>query len=692
MKSKYESPFIAHINDGRTIRRPDFSSLAIFKEVGPKLVKTYNDFCSRYNGEPPYQNLRTALLQMPIFAQTLDVDFSCNKSVTDFLYGFRTYLFTTSNLRANLPSRNDYWMVFRGYIQFAMQEGVITKGLIPPGSKKLNNRSIFREHQLIEKMNSENPYDEKSIISINLSSTDEQYLDELELEFVAVKDAFLSASLKEINGIKEKFNSGKKLAQKVKWETLQKKLKIAKKQGLPCHDLQGSRALHLFRHNHPNYLSNVLCYINNKHQGFYLGYKNCGLDSKTDDALKYLNQSYGAISSTELDGYLGRMTTRTLTPFFIYFLIKYPSFRVYSLLDAEIEGKSNSLSNFTSVGENSSMLRFTIDKQRAHDEKSGYLDNEAKGILSLLIELTTPFREKLKHEKKPNFNKLWLVVNGGDSYGSPRTMNHKALRRTFGFNARHIKTGNLARNDLAVAKKSFLASHNELSPYVETATLKKLPVIQAILTWFESLGDSAKAAVILGNTRKKTMENYIPKPIQHLMHIRMIRRFQNLILCAATTGKDYMLEATDFLTTSDVQRFLADMLLDESNVAKDSESSLTIKQILMAKRNIDPDEATKLTTTLSSSNPQTKIYVSISVNSLTALFLFEEHINSTNSISRDFNDGVDKNNPIFWNDLAKTLHQLLPEHPTQREFSSTYFKAMKKVNELRGKVTFPSIK
>ncbi|MEQ2355293.1 hypothetical protein [Pseudoalteromonas piscicida] len=688
MGEERKSLFVAFVNDGRAVRRPDLSSLKVFGEVGVKMVKAYNDYFSRFNGEPPYQNCRTVLLQMAIFAKSSFVDFTDVKSVTDFLYGFRTYLFTTSNLRSNLPSRNNYWMTFRRYIQFLMLEGVIAKGLIPPGSKKLNNRSLVRESQLIEKINSENPYDEKSIISINLSLNDEEYLDELESKFIDVKEAFLSASLREINEIKKAFNYGKTLAKRVNWESLQKKIELAEKKGSPYHDFENSTPIHLFRQNHPEFISNVLCYIKNKHHGLFLGYENCGLDSEADDALKYIHRACGGISASKLGGYLGRVTTRMLTPFFVYFLIRYPSFRVYSLLDAEIEGKSSLMNNYTSVGENSQTLRFTIDKLRAHDEKSGYLDDEAKEILQLLIELTTPFRAKLKYEKNPNYKKLWLVVNGGDSYGLPRPMNQKALRRTFGLNARLIETGSLARNDLAVAKKSFLASHCELSPYIGTATLKKLPPIQGILTWFESLGDSAKAATILGNTKKKTMESYIPKPIQHLMNIRMIRRFQNLIICAATTGKDYMLEATDFSSIDDVQKFLSDMLLVERSGGKDTEYSLTIKQILMANRNINPTEADRLTSTLKVAKSQKKIHISISADSLAALFLFEEHLNNTSYCSQNFQD---QNSPSFWSELAKTLHQLLPNHPLQREFSSIYFKAMEKVDELRGKVTFPKV-
>ncbi|AIY65748.1 hypothetical protein [Pseudoalteromonas piratica] len=686
MSEDNNNPYIASVNDGFSIRHPNFASLSIWGETGKKLVLAYNDFFSRYNGSSPYGIVRTVLLQMPDFAQQSFVDFKSEKSVTDFLYGFRTHIYTTSNLRASLPTRNNYWMAFRRYIEFAMQEKVIAKGLIPPGNKKLNNRNVTRKNQLIEKLNSDEPIDNKTIINISLSRTDDEYLDELEQEFRAVKNAFLNAALREINEIKEQYLKGERLANEVSWSNLSTKLINADLNGKPFHDTDTNCKLHLFRPTHPKFIQNSLCYILNKHDGLFLGYENCGLDLSPDLALQYLATNANVIKNTEWDGYLGRVTSRTLVPFFVYLLVKFPNYRMYSLLNAEIESEPESSTTLTSVGEDNDVLRFTIDKARAHEEKSGYLDKESQEILNLLIDLTTPFRNKLKHDNNPKYKKLWLVVNGGDSFGVPRPMNHKSLRRTFGLNARHIKSGKLARNDLAVANNSFLASHSALKNYIDTATINKLPPIEGILTWFDSLGDSAKAATVLGNTKKVTMDSYIPKPIQYLMNVRIIRRFQNLIICAATAGKDYMLEAVDFSTTKELHAFLADMLLGEPEGAKDAQHTLTIKQILNQKLNIHGNNAEQLEKSLDLCGKTKQVKVSISIDSLAALFLYEEHI-FANDIS--LSPSQDTTCPTFWRDLAKTLHRLLPEHPSNRELSYIYHQSLIRTDELRDKVTFP---
>ncbi|KAF7771419.1 hypothetical protein PCIT_a3993 [Pseudoalteromonas citrea] len=680
------NPYIASVSDGFTLRHPNFESFSIWGETGKELVQAYNDLFSRYNGSSPYSVVRTVLLQMPDFAQQSFVDFKSEKSVTDFLYGFRTHIYTTSNLKASLPTRNNYWMAFRLFIEFAMQEKVIAKGLIPPGNRKLNNRNVTRKNQLTEKLNGDNPIDNKTVINISLSRTEDEYLDELEQEFRAVKNAFMSAALKEINDVKEKYLKGRELASEVNWCNLRKKLNDAVLRRRPFRDKDTDYKLHLFSHNHPNFLPNCLCYIFNNHDGLFLGYENCGLGLSPDLALKYLSKNENTITSTELDGYLGRVTSRILVPFFVYFLLKFPNFRMYSLLNAEIESESDSSTTLTSVGEDNDVLRFTIDKARAHEEKSGYLDKEAQEILNLLIDLTTPFRNKLKHDKNPKYKKLWLVVNGGDSFGVPRAMNHKSLRRTFGLNARHIESGRLARNDLAVAKKSFLASHEELKNYITTTTIKKLPVIQGIITWFDTLGDAAKAAKVLGNTKKMAMDSYIPKPIQHLMNVRIIRRFQNLIICAATAGKDYMLEAADFNNTEELNAFLTDMLLGEPEGAKDAQHTLTIKEILNQKLRTHGNEAERLETSQELDGKTNQVKVSISVDSLAALFLYEEHIDA-NDINLP--PSQDTNCPTFWRDLAKTLHRLLPEHPSNRELSYIYHQSLIRTDELRDKVTFP---
>lgn len=475
-----DNPYIAFVDIGRSIHRPDFSKLAIYEGTGIKLVAAYNDYVARYNGATPYGTLRTALLQFAEFGNTTQVDFQCSKSVTNFLYNFRTYLFTTTNLESNLPTRNQYWMIFRGFIKHTMFVEIIAEGLIPPGNPKLNNRNVVRQNNLLETMELENPVDEKSVITISLSRNDDDYLEELEAQYAAAHDAFLTTARREIDEIKRNLVEGKRLASEVDWTVLQDKIDDSMERGKPFKDrLNSSR--HLFRHNHIDFIPNALSYINNKHDGLWLGHKNCGLNSTEDPALKYLSQTHDLISADIWDGYLGRVTTRKLVPFFVYFLIRFPNFRMYSLLDIEIEDKFGQQTIVTSVGENGDASRITIDKKRAHDEKAGYMDEEAQAILDLLIELTTPFRRKLKHANNPEYKILWLVVNGGDSFGDPRAMNHKALRRTFGLNAGRIESGTLARNDLSVAKHSFLASHKELAPYISSATLKKLPPIAGII-------------------------------------------------------------------------------------------------------------------------------------------------------------------------------------------------------------------
>ena len=686
-----ENPYIAYVNDGFSIRRPNFESLSILGETGKELVRAYNDYFSRYNGSLPYGSVRTVLLQMPDFARQSVIDFESEKSVTDFLYAFRTHIYTTLNLTASLPTRNDYWMAFRKFIEFSMQEKVIAKGLIPPGNKKLNNRNITRKNQLIEKMNTDNPLDERTVINISLSRTDDEYLDELESEYRCAKEEFMNAALREINDVKAKYLKGKKLANEVNWSSLRTKLNDADLNGKAFYDKDSNYKQHLFKPNHPDFIQSSLCYIFNKHDGLFLGHENCGLGLSPDPALKYLTTNANVITSSEWDGYLGRVTSRTLVPFFVYFLLKYPNYRMYSLLNAEIESEPEFGATLTSVGEDSDVLRFTIDKARAHEEKSGYLDKEAQEILNLLIDMTTPFRNKLKNDNNPKYKKLWLVVNGGDSFGTPRPMNHKSLRRTFGLNARHIESGRLARNDLAVAKKSFLASHDELKKYVGTATIKKLPTIQGILTWFESLGDSAKAATVLGNTKKITMDSYIPIPIQYLMNLRIIRRFQNLIICAATAGKDYMLEAADFHAKNELHAFLAEMLLGEPEGAKDAQHTLTIKQILNQKLNIHGDQAKRIETSQKSGATTNQVKVSISVDSLAALFLYEERIDASD-IKINTACTEDTNSSTFWHKLAKTLHRLLPEHPSNREFSIIYHQSLLRADELRDKVTFPQLR
>lgn len=645
------------------------------------IVNQFNDYFSKYDGAKvcvSFDGIANTLREFGDYRRTNYVDLKNPSSVSNFLFGFREHWYTRKNSKASLETRNSIWMMFRQMMAFCMQNELVATTAIPPGNKKLNCRNITREAKLLRKINSGDYIDNTNIIEIDLSRNDEEYLDELHKKFISVRDDFLSASLKEIEETKRLYTEGEKLAQSVCFKELL--AKIAKDK--ISNRVQGANHL---KPNHPNYLPNLLCYIKNKHDSLVLGYGRCGINLTHDSNLRYSFSRYvnKSIEADILSFYLGRLSARKLIPFFVYFLIKFPKLRVTSLLNLEIEEGADSKSSFSIVGESGGLIRIKTVKHRAHAKKSEVLDDESTDILELLIRMTTPFRNYLKKNNNPHYKRLFLKINGGDSFGNPSALLQKNISKTFGSQAHLIGSKRLSSNELATAKNSFLANHKQLEPYLGKVTPRQLPVIGGIITWFDTQGDAIAAAKVLGNTSKMTMDSYIPQPLQRLMNERLIRRFQNLLICASTADRDYMLEATDFRTQDELFIFLSQMLESDNVACRQS-----VTNILRSKLET---KVPKQKTCIPAGDKFKQIKVSIEENSLAILFLYGEHVEKHLDIKGKNIDNIDESSPIFWKGLSDSLKIILPKNNTNRELVSIYESAISLVDNLRGKINFPNL-
>jgi len=681
---------VASVFDGRVVRHPDLSALmSLGEEKSKQFLAAYNSYCGKYRNGTYYGLLRNILSRLGEFHEGRLTHFSVPKSVYAMLVDFRTFWYTNKKSTMRLPSRNDVWMGFCGFLRFCIQEKILVEVPIPQGNKKLNNRTVLREEKQLKARDSDNPLDENSIVPISLARSDDDYLDELYFQFCDSREAFLKAALREINGIETIFQEGQKIVEATDYAELTKILKTADGSKWPYYDRD--KKAHLFASTHPKQKANVLCYIANHHDGLFLGWKKCGMDLQEDPALKrvFIHEKNvntdTVLRAADVDKYLGRMTTRMLVPFFVYLLIKNPKSRIASLISVEIDGKNGVNLFLTDAGESKGKVRAKTVKNRAHAEKSQIQDLESLRVINLLIELTTPFRALLKKMGHPDCHKLWLCVDGGDSLGMPRWMNDKSLRKSFGMNAKRLGDPNLLRNDRSVAVNSFLNSHAELEPYIQSATLSKLAPIVGIINWFETEGNSESAAKVLGHSVKTNMDSYIPRLIQSLMNERVIRRFQNLLICAATANMERMLEASDFTSIEELHEFLAQTLLEEKDQTNASTSEKSICRIFTDKYN-----DTAVDVDVENGNGK-QLRVSISEHNLVLLFLYQEHIDSSGiaqSSTEDF-EQPEVSAILFWANLSRALHRVLPDSSYGREFSSIYKNAITRMDSCRGTIIFP---
>lgn len=660
---------IAKVWDGRSFRNPDLSKLiSLGLKRAQKMVTAYNSFCDRYAGATHYNDLRGILNVLGDYCAQDEYDLSTPRSLTDFFCGFRAYWYTTSQIKRQLFYRNSSWMVFINYIKFCIAEKVFVNFLMPAGNGKLNNKSKFKTYKENALKESETPIDEGSIVQIDLSRNDDEYLEILQEKYVDAEQAFLKSALKEINFIEKTNKKLSKLVSEKAWLKLRKKIVRSKLLGHPFYEVVktkgGFRKAHFFTQLHPKYESNILTYIQFKYNGICFGAARCGFSEVFDPELKiaFDESNYkNKIKQSDIDCFLGRMTTRMLVPFFVFFLISIPKLRISSLLAAEVGGSSiNEL--LSSAGSSGNATRISVEKKRGKIHQSSITENTMLKVVNSLIKLTSNLRSYLAFHESDSKSKLWVKINGGDSYGQPGWVNNKSLRRCFGMNAKNLESSTLRRNERDVAINSFLYSHGELHPYIKIATLKKLPEIKAIIKWFESEGNIDEVSSMLGHSKKICQFHYVPNQIQFLMNVRIIRRFQNLLLCCALGDINLIKEVSDFKTEAQVHNFLSQMITDNSTKGR-ANNVVDLIDILSSKLGFSEVQKEVL-------NDEKKVVILIEEELLSVLFCYADFLKGF--LEKAGSNTKLKGQSKIWSELSDDLHNYLKSSNANRALKSVY--------------------
>jgi len=658
--------------------QPDLSALS---SLGPLLesqvITCYNKFCSTYNSDSNGKKLRQLLKAFGKFAESRPVDFSNPPHVYSTFFDFRKYWFTTNMYSLNVTSRNDLWYLFLQFLDFCMLDAILPRSALPPGNPKLFSRSISDER------GARDAETIASLVHIDLSRTDEAYLDELHAQLRMARDVFMSCARLEIEDTIALLTEGNALLAMTSIESLREKITANLASGHQYKEQITTslrkRTVNIFSPRHPDFLPNVLTYITHELHGVYDGTSRRGRRS-ANPLLRFIQDG---ISADKLSGYLGLLTSRRAISFFVFLLLKNPRFTVEGLLSAEVEGRHGIIELISTAGEDGDTVRMRVKKPRAHSTKSQLLDDESADVLRLLLRLTRPLRDHLKRTGSPDYNRLWIVVPSAGS--RPRWMTRTAMIVHFGRDVKRLDDPTLSAYCHHMASSSFLSRHPRLRLYAHTANLRLLRVTQGLITWFESGGDIQKVANTLGNTARVSLRHYIPRSLQLIMNKRMIRRFQNLLISAATVGEPYMLEVTDFSSIDRLHAFLAQTLLIDSELCGTLAKSVTSLLNLADKATAPVTEACL--------DGNSIIRVSISERNLAILFLYQEHIEMHLDIPPNslVADGETRTTPLFWASLSRTLHALLPKDHTHREYHTTYQHALMMRDKLRGHIVFPHI-
>lgn len=385
---------------------------------------------------------------------------------------------------------------------------------------------------------------------------------------------------------------------------------------------------------------------------------------------------------TKLFPYVGILTARAAAPFIVLLLLENPRITVESLLNAKLDDKYGRTLLFSKAGDDGTVLRLTVEKPRARRQQHGCLSERGVEIFQWLMRFTEPVRRYLRaHGRDADARWLWL--------GATSSRNHDYGRLCFsqlttGFHARLSKQANKRGRQRTL---SFVESHAELASWIGTARLRSIRVSKGVAVWFRSDGDPVQTAQAFGHRGLQvTLSNYVPNPIQNAMYERHVRRWQNLVICAASPQKSYLLAATDFSTTDQLHEFLRGLLAEARTANRDVYDDTLLANILAI---VEPDAMAKETLTTEHGDRNRQVLIMNDPDRVAVLLLYREHLLPAPNESLDRRDATTQSSPRMWLELASALcGNMLDDQIELRQLVS---QARCRANDLRNHVQFAPV-
>lgn len=309
---------------------------------------------------------------------------------------------------------------------------------------------------------------------------------------------------------------------------------------------------------------------------------------------------------------------------------------------------------------------FRLDKPRANKMKEGHLDDTAYDILRSLISMTSAHRLALQKQKAAWSNNLFISATKGILSPPNPLVIYKLL------------SGERGRQVVEQARDLYTCMPRLAAAGITrgTVTLRKIRATEGVLEWFRT-GSVAAMATKLGNSSRVVLEHYLPQPLLVKWNTRIVRRFQNLwLIVAAGGGNDnLLLEISDFQTLSQLHTFIADMLSHHPNGSSPLSDSLHAAFGRLAER------------TPLISDPRRSLAVSVSEQSLAAIYLYQESAIESGA-PPDVLDRRDSANGLSPRQFIALAELLRSELPKSREpaMRVAHVAALRAVENLRHSV------
>lgn len=615
--------------------------------------RTISSWCSRIKFTLCFLITKSEMVRLPKTSAEWNV----------FIKNWYAVTLTESRFNSSIKTKVSIWNKnIKPFLDFIQSRDIIPVNVIIPSMKKVgesNSQSSFNVSFIGESQDKKvfgSDSISKLIAQVSLSRSDTEYLDEFNFELERKRNKLKECLVSYWKTIKSHYDYGLETIFSVAVEQSEELLRLIEgdfydwipregrvpplRSHIAAPNTKKGFELYLYvinehggvlttdlRHSAPIPRKSLSEYENDlKGQSFF---PDTYLESNED--IKVLDRVHWC---------LGTLSCRDISYIVALLMMLNPKFNFESLLKSEFCDKNGK--SWLEV--NDQGTSYSIDKSRSKSLKTECLDDLSLEIIQSIIS----FKKNKKHLIDDKISKKLFITLGRSNKLVTPSMNRVSNWIT-GYRRDSCSTG-YRSSDYAYSGRCLSNCFPSLIDYglgPNTISHKKIRTTEGVLEWFKT-GSVKAASRKLGNSSKVSLEYYIPRELLSAYCTRQVRRFQNLLIIAAVNNEDYLLEAVDFGSLSEINVFIKELL--ENNISKNN------PLINHLKRNYYDNKKDKV--------PSGKVISSISVNALTALYLYRESAMNCN-VSIDklaVEDKITGISPMSLITLSKYLMEVLPSN------------------------------
>lgn len=603
------------------------------------------------------------------------------KKWTVFIKNLYVMTLITDSIKSSLKTRVSIWNKnIRPFLSYLQDKDYIPGGIIVPSMKKVgegNNNSSFNVKMIgdksaykVEMQDSLN----RLLTPISLYRTDAEYLDEVFYDLERKRNKLYECLVNYWKNIKTHYETGSSLLSSANVSEVERRIRQGKLYN--CHAREGRVPpirRHFLAEANSESVSGLL-YLYKSRLGYVLLSNKRSFKGHPSNTAIYNNGNY--IKSILPSGYLeddsklkfvdrlnwslGVLGNRDVSYIVALLIMENPKFNFEALLDCKWADKNGKLA----LSLNNNVYSFFVDKKRAKAQKKETLSKLSVEIIKTLISMQEGYKDYID---KKLMGRLF-VIRAQNTAGKVFRAPQKSRVSCF-------LTGLDTHIDQAYESyclNTFFPSLDEAGLPKGTINHKKLRDTEAVLEYFRT-GSVRAVSNKLGNSNRVALKHYIPQVLISAFNTRQIRKFQNLLIVAATKKEDYLLDAVDFNNLNELNAFISNMLtLDNKG----------INPLL----NIICDQVGNI------SNNDGELIANISEDSLCLLYAYTKIAEKSNVEAavlskKDVGNDI---SPLALITLSKYLHSALISHPDRR-IRDAHKAATKSALKLIGYVSWESL-